>query len=137
MSQGSRPERTRINGDRYSKGLDAYASQFHIPRDEVADWFAQRVGERFGTESILSAAEAWNEDELSLRDRSLAVIASLLTLGGAEQQLRSHTRWAVDHGCTRRELEAVAALLAIYIGFTRASNGLIVIREELARLGVR
>jgi 4-carboxymuconolactone decarboxylase len=135
--QRSEMDGTQRSRDRYDKGLDAYASQFHIARDQVADWFAERVGERFGEEAIYSAARAWTDDELTLRDRSLAVIASLITLGGAEQQLRMHTRWAVEHGCTRQELEAMAALLAIYAGFARASNGLMVIREELAKLEAR
>jgi alkylhydroperoxidase/carboxymuconolactone decarboxylase family protein YurZ len=45
-----------------------------------------------------------------------------------------HTRWALDHGSTREELEALATLLAIYAGFPRAVNGLMAIREELDRL---
>jgi alkylhydroperoxidase/carboxymuconolactone decarboxylase family protein YurZ len=122
------------NSDRWAHGLDAYASQFQIPRDEVVHWFTEAVGERFGEEAIYSAARAWIDDELSLRDRSLAVLASLITIGGAEGQLRMHTRWAIDHGCTRAEIEAMAALLAIYAGFTRAANALMIIREELAKL---
>lgn len=124
----------RSNSDRWARGLDAYASQFQIPRAEVAEWFTKAVGDRFGEEAIYSAARAWTNDELSLRDRSLVVLASLITMGGAEQQLRMHTRWAVDHGCTQEEMEAMAALLAIYAGFTRAANALMIIREELAKL---
>lgn len=122
------------SSDRWARGLDAYASQFQIARDQVAEWFSETVGDRFGEEAIYSAGRAWIDDELSLRDRSLAVLASLITMGGAEQQLRMHTRWAVDHGCTRAEIEAMAALLAIYAGFTRAANALTIIREELAKL---
>ena len=120
--------------DGYERGMDAYASQFRIAREDVASWFAERVGERFGQESIYSAAHAWDDDELSLRDRSLIVIAALITQGDAEAQLRSHTRWAIDHGSTREELEALATLLGIYAGFPRASRGLMAIREELDRL---
>ena len=126
--------RAATNDDRYERGLDAYASQFRIPREDVAAWFAERVGERFGEESIRSAAHAWDDDELSLRDRSLVVIAALIAQGDTEPQLRMHTRWALDHGSTRLELEALATLLAIYAGFPRASRGLMVIREELAKL---
>jgi alkylhydroperoxidase/carboxymuconolactone decarboxylase family protein YurZ len=117
--------------DRYERGLDAYASQFHIPRDEVAGWFAARVGGRFGTESIQSAANAWQDDELSLRDRSLVVLCALIALGGVEPQLRMHTRWAIEHGVTPEQLDAAAALLAIYVGFARASTGLMIVRDEL------
>jgi alkylhydroperoxidase/carboxymuconolactone decarboxylase family protein YurZ len=119
---------------RYERGLDVYASQFLMPRDEVASWFAEWVGERFGEEAILSAAGAWVEDELSLRDRSLVVVAALIAQGGAEQQLRVHTRWAIEHGCTPRQLEALATLLGVYAGYPRASNGMMIVREELTKL---
>jgi hypothetical protein len=45
--------------DRYERGLDAYASQFGISREDVAQWFTDRYGEEFGTEAINSAGGAW------------------------------------------------------------------------------
>ncbi len=119
---------------RYEQGLAAYASQFQIPPEQVAPWFAERVGARFGEETILAAGGAWRDDELSLRDRSLVVVAALITQGGTEQQLRAHTRWAIRHGCTRAQLEALATLLGGFVGYPRAANGLLVVREELAAL---
>ncbi len=119
---------------RYQRGLDVYASQFHLSREEIASWFVGAVGERMAEEAILSAAGAWADMELSLRDRSLVVVAALITHGGAEAQLRTHTRWAVEHGCTARQLEALAALLAVYVGYPRAGNGMMIVREELAKL---
>jgi 4-carboxymuconolactone decarboxylase len=120
--------------ERYEAGLDAYASQFHLPREEVLAKFAELVGERFGEESIYSAARAWTDEGLSLRDRSLVVLAALVAQGGLEGQLRSHTRWALEHGSNREELEEMAAMLAIYAGFAKTSTALIVIRDELAKL---
>jgi 4-carboxymuconolactone decarboxylase len=122
-----------MSDDRYELGLDAYASQFHIPREEVWPWFVERVGARFGIEAIHSAALAWTDEVLSLRDRSLVVLAALIAQGGLEGQLRSHARWAIEHGSTREELEEMATLLAIYAGFAKASSALIVIRDELDR----
>jgi 4-carboxymuconolactone decarboxylase len=114
--------------------LEVYASQFSIPREQVAARFAEHVGERFGEEAILAAAGAWVDDELSLRDGSLVVVAALITQGSAELHLRAHTRWATSHGCTRAQLEALATLLGVYAGYPRASQGLMVVREELATL---
>jgi len=119
---------------RYQRGIQAYASQFHIPPGQVPAWFADTVGDRFGEEAIQSAAKAWTEDELSLRDRSLIVIAALITQGDLEAQLRMHTRWALDHGAILAQLDALATLLAIYTGFARASHGLMIIRDELSKL---
>jgi 4-carboxymuconolactone decarboxylase len=121
--------------ERYRHGLEAYASQFGIRPDEVEGWFAERMGERFGTEAINAAGGAWVDDCLSLRDRSLAVVAALVAQGGVDDRLRGHVRWAVEHGATREELEALVTLLAVYVGFPRASVALEIVRDELGETG--
>jgi 4-carboxymuconolactone decarboxylase len=120
--------------ERYEHGLDAYASQFGISREEVQAWFAERFGERFGEEAINAAGGAWVDDCLSLRDRSLVVVAALVVQGGVDDRLRGHVRWAIEHGSTRDELEALVTLLAVYVGFPRAAGGMAVVRDELARM---
>jgi 4-carboxymuconolactone decarboxylase len=120
--------------DRRERGLDAYASQFGIPREEVPAWFAERFGEPVGEEAIAAAGGAWRDDVLSLRDRSLIVVAALITQGGLESRLRGHVRWAIEHGSSREELEALVTLLAVYAGFPRAAVGMEIVRDELANL---
>jgi 4-carboxymuconolactone decarboxylase len=128
---------TWVADERYERGLDAYASQFGIPREDVSAWFTEHYGEQFGTEAINAAGGAWSDDRLSLRDRSLIVVTALIALGGVEDRLRGHVRWAIDHGSSRDELEALGALLAVYLGYARASVGLEIIRDELDRLEAR
>jgi alkylhydroperoxidase/carboxymuconolactone decarboxylase family protein YurZ len=118
-------------GDRFERGLDAYASQFGIDRDEVPGWFAERFGERFGTEAVNAAGGVWDGPFLSPRDRSLVVVAALAAQGGLEERLRGHVRWAVAHGSSRGELEELVTLLAVYVGFPRASVAMEVVRHEL------
>jgi len=120
--------------ERYERGVRAYASQFGISPEEVPSWFADRFGERFGGEAINAAAGAWTDDALSLRDRSLIVVAALVAQGGVDDRLRGHVRWAVEHGSSRDELEALVTLLAVYVGFPRASTGMEVVRQELDRI---
>ena len=120
--------------ERYERGLDAYASQFGIGRADVPTWFAERFGERFGEEAINAAGGAWVEDCLSLRDRSLLVVAALIAQGGAEARLEGHVRWSIDHGSTREELEALVSLLAVYVGYPKASAGMEVVRMTLAEI---
>lgn len=122
-------------GDRWDRGVDAYASQFGMERDEAVAWFRTTFGDRFAEEAINSAAGAWIDDCLSLRDRSLIVIATLATQGGVDDRLRPHVRWAVQHGATRDELEALVTLLAVYAGYPRASVAMEIVRSELDALG--
>ena len=120
--------------ERYERGVDAYASQLGIPPEEVPAWFEERFGERFGREAINAGAGAWMDDALSLRDRSLIVVAALIAQGGVDDRLRSHVRWAVEHGSNREELEALTTLLAVYVGYPRASVGMEIVRQELDRI---
>ena len=94
------------DGDRESRGRQAYASQFRLPEDEAVAELERVVGERMANEAIAAAGGAWVDDCLSLRDRSLVVVAALIAQGGVEARLRGHVRWALDHGATPEQLEA-------------------------------
>jgi 4-carboxymuconolactone decarboxylase len=120
--------------DRYERGLKAYASQFGIDKADVAAWFAEHHGARFGEEAINAAGGAWNDDELSLRDRSIVVVTALIAQGGVEDRLRGHVRWAVHHGVTPEELDAIIVLLAVYLGYPRASTAGEIVHDELRLL---
>jgi 4-carboxymuconolactone decarboxylase len=119
--------------DRRARGIAAYASQFGIPENEVEAHLGSLVGPRMAGEAIIAAGGgAWEEGVLSLRDRSLIVLASLITQGGAEARLRGHVRWAIEHGVTPEQIEELATLLAVYAGYPRASAAMETIRETLA-----
>jgi 4-carboxymuconolactone decarboxylase len=116
------------------RGIDAFASQFGLPREEVVAHLSERFGSRFAEEALSATGGAWQDDVLSLRDRSLVVVAALVVQGGAEDRLRGHVRWAIEHGSSRDELEALVTLLAVYAGYPRASVAMEVVRDELDRL---
>jgi 4-carboxymuconolactone decarboxylase len=118
--------------ERWARGIAAYASQFGLPEEEVFPHLSSRFGEGMATEAVVAAGRAWDPDSpLSLRDRSLAVLAALAAQGGVEDRLRPHVRWALEHGATRAEIEGLLAFLAVYIGYPRASVAMEVAREEL------
>jgi len=118
--------------ERVSRGRAAYASQFQLPEGEAVDELKRVVGERMANEAINAAGGAWVDDCLSLRDRSLVVLAALVTQGGVKERLRVHVRWALDHGVTPEELEAMGALLAVYVGYPRASVAVETIRKVVS-----
>jgi len=131
-------QRRRYSGgvsepDRRARGIAAYASQFGVPGNEAEETLAGMVGPRMAEEAIQAAGAAWSADSpLSLRERSLVVVAALASQGGADARLRSHLRWAIEHGVSAEELEAALTLLAVYTGFPRASVAMELLREELS-----
>ena len=118
--------------ERRARGIAAYASQFGVPESDAEATLAGMVGQRMAEEAIQAAGAAWAEDSpLSLRERSLVVVAALAAQGGADPRLRGHLRWAIEHGLSAEELEAALTLLAVYAGFPRASVAMELLREEI------
>jgi 4-carboxymuconolactone decarboxylase len=117
--------------DRREQGRREFATQFGIAESELERHLAGMLGPRMAREAARANADAWVDDELSLRDRSLIVVASLVTQGGADARLRGHLRWAIAHGCTVAELESLITLLAVYAGYPRASTAMEILRDEL------
>jgi 4-carboxymuconolactone decarboxylase len=128
-------EETSDEAGRRGEGIAAYASQFGIPEEEVPAFMAAMLGEQMAEEAQHSAAAAWRENALSRRDRSLIVIASLITQGGVDSRLRGHLRWAGENGASREELEELVSLLAVYVGYPKASLAMELLREELGPAG--
>ncbi len=63
--------------------------------------------------------EVWDrEDKLSLRDRSLITVASLMTQG--VPQLEAHLNIAKQNGVTKEEIVEIITHLAFYAGWPKA-----------------
>jgi 4-carboxymuconolactone decarboxylase len=74
--------------------------------------------------------EVWARPELGRRDRSLAVIAILTSLGTVDE-LRFHVPAGLRHGLTGAEVEAAITHLALYAGFPRAVEAMRVARAAI------
>ncbi|EHN12955.1 hypothetical protein PAI11_01010 [Patulibacter medicamentivorans] len=117
--------------DRRARGIAMYARQFGVPEDEVHDHMARMLGARMAEEAQHASGGAWSGDGLTMRERSLVVISSLVTQGGVEGRLRGHLRWAGENGLAPEDLEAAIVLLAGYVGYPRASTAMELLRAEL------
>jgi 4-carboxymuconolactone decarboxylase len=123
--------------DRRQRGLAAYASQFGMSEGEVEEYFVSTFGREFAEEAFsATGGAAWSGTSLTARDRSLIVIAILATLGGVEQRLAGHVRWAERNGATEEEIRSTMTLVANYAGFARASVAMEVVSAELAAEGL-
>lgn len=89
---------------------------------------------RYGVE--FNFGDIYSRPGLGLAQRELLSLASLVTLGGLEPQLRGHTRGALRVGCTPTEIIETVIHTVQYCGFPRALNAMGVITDELAKQGV-
>jgi alkylhydroperoxidase/carboxymuconolactone decarboxylase family protein YurZ len=75
--------------------------------------------------------EAWLDDTLDPRVRSLLTIAVVATLGQLGE-VRLHTQGALRNGCEPEQIGSVLKHVAIYAGVARAVAALNVADEEIA-----
>jgi 4-carboxymuconolactone decarboxylase len=71
---------------------------------------------------------------LSAKERQIATIASIVTLGNAPTELKAHIQGGLNVGCSRQEIVEVIMQMAVYAGFPAALNGLLVAKEVFAEL---
>jgi 4-carboxymuconolactone decarboxylase len=79
------------------------------------------------TETVLFG-DVWERPQLSKRDRSLIVVATLVSTYRPEQ-LRGHLQRALVNGVTKEELSEVITHLAFYAGWPAAMTAANVARE--------
>jgi 4-carboxymuconolactone decarboxylase len=89
---------------------------------------------RFGVE--FNFGDIYSRPGLSLAQRELLTLASLVTIGGLEAQLRGHTRGAIRVGCTATEIIETVIHTVQYSGFPKALNAIRVVTDQLVELGV-
>jgi 4-carboxymuconolactone decarboxylase len=74
--------------------------------------------------------------QLSLRDREIATLAALATLGNAPSQLKAHVEGALNVGLSRQEIVEVLMQMAVYAGVPAAINALQIAGEVFAERGL-
>ena len=80
--------------------------------------------------------ELWARDVLSRRDRSMVTVA-ILAMSRCLDELRIHLRIALNHGCTREELNETMVQLSAYRGFPTAVECAKTARAVFARLDAK
>jgi 3-oxoadipate enol-lactonase / 4-carboxymuconolactone decarboxylase len=74
--------------------------------------------------------DVWSRPGLPRRDRSIATLAALVTLG-AENELQMHVRAARRNGLSAEEIAEVVLHTALYAGLPRANRAMALTREVL------
>jgi 4-carboxymuconolactone decarboxylase len=89
---------------------------------------------RYGIE--FNFGDVYSRPGLTLAQREMATIATLVALGGLEPQLRGHTRGAINAGLTPTEIIETVIHTVQYSGFPRALNAIRVVTDTLEELGI-
>ncbi|CAG7615646.1 carboxymuconolactone decarboxylase family protein [Leucobacter soli] len=76
--------------------------------------------------------EIWTDETLSLRERSIIVLAITGALGRMEE-FRIHTQGAINNGLDEAELLALVKQIAVYAGIPAGVSGHKVMREVVAQ----
>ncbi len=92
------------------------------------------MGSFTGAAGRFAFGELWARTQLSRRDRSLVVCATLTTQD-KPTELRFHLQGALNHGVTAAELEELMITVIGYVGFPTAVEGFRALREIEARQG--
>jgi 4-carboxymuconolactone decarboxylase len=89
---------------------------------------------RYGIE--FNFGDLYSRPGLTLAQREMATIATLVALGGLDPQLRGHTRGAIRAGLSATEVIETVIHTVQYVGFPRALNALRVVTDSLTEMGV-
>lgn len=74
--------------------------------------------------------EIWSRPNLARRDRSIAVLSSLIALGHWDE-LPMHLRAALSNGLTRAEVIEVILQSALYAGLPAANHAFVIANETI------
>lgn len=73
--------------------------------------------------------DAYQRGQLTIRERHIATLASLISMGGAERQLSFQGYAAFRLGFTQNDLEEILIQCAAFCGFTRAINAAVIFNQ--------
>jgi 4-carboxymuconolactone decarboxylase len=79
--------------------------------------------------------DIWERPELSKRDRSLVVLATVISTYRPEQ-LRGHLGRALDNGVTKQEIAEIITHLAFYSGWPGSVTAANIAREVFEERGI-
>lgn len=131
MSEGNRQE------DRYLRGWknlaaihpEAGPALMEALRDIAPDLGRYVVEFPYG--------DVYAREGLSLKEREMVTVASLITQGHPQSQLKSHIRAALNVGCTRGEIVEIIIQMAVYAGFPAALNAAMTAQDVFKELDAK
>ena len=122
--------------DRYAKGWET-VSRINGPAAEGQFAALSQIAPDFARWIVESVyCDVLGRPKLGLRDREIATIASLATLGNAPAQLKAHIEGALNVGVNREEIVEVLMQMAVYAGVPAAINAMRIAGEVFEARGL-
>jgi 4-carboxymuconolactone decarboxylase len=117
--------------DRTAMGRAVYARNFGVDEARAEALMIGRVGADF-TREVFEAAggPGWQSAALTDRDRSIAVIAALVSQNVTDERLTTYISVARRNGVDEHGLTALMVLLAAYVGQPYASSAMEAVRRS-------
>ena len=113
----------------YQKGWETLAKVDGEQGDKVIKSLAD-IAPDVGDYIIRFAfGEIYNRPLLDLRQREIATLSSLASIGGCENQLKVHINASLNVGLTEQEIIEVFIQCLPYVGFPRVLNAIFVAKE--------
>lgn len=118
-----------MNGSRYELGLKNFKEIYGEIGTKVLENLNHISPDMSRYIIEFAFGEIYNRKGLDLKAREIVTISSLLTMGNAKPQLKSHIHGALNIGCSREEILEIMIQISLYSGFPAALNGLEVMKN--------
>jgi len=127
-----RPNPPAEGKDDEQRSADARLVMSRLSEHQPPGQVGADMGSFTGPAGRFAFGDLWSRDQLTRRDRSLVVVATLTTQD-KPTELRFHLQAALNHGATIEELEELMITVVGYVGFPTAVEGFRALREVEAR----
>lgn len=117
--------------DRALVGRAIYARNFEVDEAEASRLMSDRVGALYTQEVFeVAGGQGWQSAALTDRDRSIAIIAAMVSQNVVDQRLTTYLSLARRNGLTQQSLSALMVLLTAYVGQPYASAAMAVVHSQ-------
>lgn len=119
---------------RYERGLRALADIDGAAGQNVVDALAGIAPDLARYVIEFGFGDVYSRPGLGLREREIATIAALTSMGNATPQLKVHIEAGLNVGLSREQIVEVMIQMSLYAGFPAALNGVFAAKEVFAEI---
>jgi 4-carboxymuconolactone decarboxylase len=118
----------------YKKGLEIYASKYEPQRVKRLDALYEFSPALADVVLSHGLCDIWTNKtpNLSVQQKEIAVLASLITSCTVHSEIKAHTECLLNVGVTKDQIKELLVLLTLYIGVPKVGVARVLIEEAFA-----